>query len=226
MLWEHLVTALGFFTFWQTYAASLPLMIVSKPEVQLRILHIALRAGGKFNPFVMRLIPSVLYTTSLFYFVLTLSPVLLGLSDDAGWTFPFVLAINTPSIVIILFLQLVAADTVMSFVPGMNSFTPFNTLILGGLALVFVVNIGGPTGTHISSPNIHFWPGIGFVLGSLFVSWCAGWLGALLGSSLFLITSGQNATAIGWQLFYPLLTLIGLIPFFTYGAWLQSAIAL
>lgn len=226
MLLDHVVMGLGFFAFWQTYAASLPLLILSKPEVQLRLVNVALRAGWKLGPILMPLVLSLLHATALLYFVLSLSPILLGLSGDAAWTSPFLLAMNAPRIVIIVLLKMVAADMLLGLVPGMNSFTPFNTLVLGGLALVFFVDIGGGTGGPIVSANIHFWPGIWFVLGSLFVSWCVGWLGALLGSSLFLIASREKAIAFGWQMFYPLLTLIGFIPFFIYAAWLRSALAL
>lgn len=96
-MWDAVKGGLGVLTYWETYAAGLEYLALYMIPTGLAG-YFAMkseRAGGAIGCLSMLVLPAV-GAFAIVVFVLTLSPIILGLSHDAAWAFPWVLAIKAP----------------------------------------------------------------------------------------------------------------------------------
>lgn len=222
MFWDAVVGGLKVLTHWQTYVAGLEyLAIYMIPMVGIGII---MQSGNKaavnIGCLSMVLLP-ILQVAALIVFVLTMGPIILGISDQAAWTFPFQLIGVMP----FAFLKLVGVITVaafiLAFVPIFGRFQSLHTLLLGALTLAFVLTLLESAIPGAASLKVRFWPGFWFLIGLLVVGVLMSWVGLMV--SALLATAFENVTGGLAQLFiYPLAAIFGFIPVFMYGAWLGA----
>jgi hypothetical protein len=73
----------------------------------------------------------------IYVFVLTLSPIMLGLSNHAAWSLPWMILFYNPLTALKLFGLLVTSTIALGFAPFARNFEPLRHLVLGGTALAF-----------------------------------------------------------------------------------------
>jgi hypothetical protein len=76
--------------------------------------------------------------------------LILGLGEDAAWSFPWKLITLAPGLFLKLVGVLVVLAILLKFVPFIGEFRSLQTLVLGGIALVFfVLGYAQLTPTHV-----------------------------------------------------------------------------
>ena len=156
-------------------------------------------------------------------FVLTLAPIIFGISEDAAWSFPLAIITLAPGVFFKLVGVLVVTAFVLAFVPILGRLNSFQTLILGGIALVFVIGLMGSINPDIVKGGIDYIPGFWFLVGLLIVGGIVSWIGMMV-TAFLLTVIDMDEQSVG-ALIMPLIgAIFGFIPVFMYGAWLGAQI--
>lgn len=222
MFWDSVRAGLGVLTYWQTYAAGLLFFLISMgPMVLIGMgMEKAGRAGGAIGCLSMLVMP-LIQTFALVVFVLSLAPIILGLSNDAAWSFPWLLTAEAPWTMTKFVGKLLIAAAVLAFIPLIGRFQSLHTLLLGGIALASVIGILGAMNPAIAAKNISLWPGFWFIVGLLVLGAAMAWTG-MMAAALFVSLIESLFGGIGQLLAFPVAAVFGFIPLFIYGAWLGS----
>lgn len=222
MFWDALIGGLAVLTYWETYAAALLYLAIFMGPLMLvgLTLQKAEGAAGTLGCLTMIVMP-VLQTFALLVFVLTLSPILLGLQPDAAWSFPWTLTAQAPwgmaKMVGILFL----AALVTAFIPIVGQLQSLQTAVLGSIALALVLALIEKASPGSVSNRVALWPGFWFFLGLMFVGGLMAWIGTLVAALLTSVLESA-AEGVGQLLLFPIAAVFGFIPLFMYGAYLGA----
>jgi hypothetical protein len=157
---------------------------------------------------------------ALVMFVFTMSPIILGLSHDAAWSFPWSLAIGAPLGIILYIGKLLLAAIILTFMPIIGRLQTLHTLLLGSFALGAVVNIVGILNPNITAKSIQFWPGSWFIVVLLLISAFLTLVGTLLAALCATLIDLKVKEVLGQLLSLPISAIFGFLPLFIYGAWL------
>lgn len=220
MFWSSITGGLGILAYWEMYAAGLMYLAFFTLPMALAgtIATRAEMAAGAVGWFSM-LVLSVLQVFGLVVFVLILSPIILGLSDDAAWAFPWTLATGAPWALTKLVGLLFIAAVMLAFVPVLGQIQSLHTLLLGAFALALVIGLIDNVDPDIVAQRVHFWPGFWFVAGLLITGGIIAWIGsfgaALVGAALDPATEDFRNSVM-----FAISSILGFIPVFIYGAWL------
>lgn len=150
-------------------------------------------------------------------FILTLSPIILGLSPHAAWSLPWMLMFHDPLIFLKIIGLIIILTIVLSFIPFIVKFDSVSVLISGGVVLTIVV-------ADINRINgVEFYPGFWFTVGILAVAFTTKLLVIVpLLSGLSILSARLEDHE---NLFLLLLaTLFTFLPVFIYGGWLALQI--
>src|SRR5205085_696525 len=109
-----------------------------------------------------------------YFFILTLSPIILGLSPHAAWSLPCVLLFHDPLTFLKITGLIVISALVLGFIPLISAFESVKNLVYSGVVLVFTV----ASIHHIK--GIEFVPDFWFGVGILSAAFAAKWLVILL----------------------------------------------
>jgi hypothetical protein len=224
MFWESVVTGLGVLVNWQTYVAVLLFLVLSRGPVILGgfILTKAGKAEGAIGCLSMIILP-FLQVFALFVFVLTMSPIILGLSKEAAWSLPWVLASMEPWFVAKYVGVLWLATIVFGFIPFAGNLESLQTLLIGIFTLAIVVGVIAANNPELATKHIVFLPGGWFVFGFLVIGLVMVWLGSML-AGLLLAVIGARIEGNGELLVSAIAATFGFLPVFIYGAWLGAQI--
>jgi hypothetical protein len=222
MFWDSVTSGLSVLLHWQTYAAAgLFLALSMGPMALIGIVAMkSERAGGLVGCLSMLVMP-FFQVFALVVFVLTMSPILLGLSDQAAWSLPWVLTVREPWLVSKFVGMLLIAALVLAFIPILGSVTSLHTLLLGSFALALVVGLLGPSNPQLAAKDVAFWPGAWFVVGLVVVGSALGWIGMLCAGLVSVAVDGL-AEGLGQLVAFRLAAIFGFIPLFIYAAWLGA----
>ncbi len=222
MFWDSVVSGLGVLTYWETYAAGLLFLVVSMGPMFLVALAAEKsgRGAGGIGCLSMLALP-FFQTFALVVFVLTLAPIIMGLSNDAAWSFPWLLAVQAPWMMAKLVGVLLVAALVIAFLPIIGRVQSLHTLVLGGIALALVIGILSKINPAIAAKTVIFWPGVWFFLGLLVLGAFMAWLGILVAAMLSTVIEARFE-GVGQMLVFPIAAVFGFIPLFIYGAWLGA----
>lgn len=224
MFWESVGAGLGVLAYWQTYVAGLLFLLLSIGPMFL-IGAMAMnsgRAGGAIGCLSMLALP-FFQVFALVVFVLTLSPIILGVAHDAAWSFPWGLAAQAPWELAKFVAKLLVVAFVLAFIPIVGRFQTLHVLLLGSIALALVLGIVAHGNPALASKDLHFWPGFWFVLGILVVGTAAEWIGTLLAAFLAAALE-EKIEGIAKLVVVPVAATFGFIPLFIYGAWLGTQV--
>jgi hypothetical protein len=222
MFWDAVTGGLGVLTYWQTYVAGLEYLAVYMVPMGV-VGFLAMRserAAGAIGCLSMLVLP-VLQVFAIFVFVLTLSPIILGLSPEAAWGFPWMLAFEAPGSVAKFVGLLLIAALVLAFVPILGRLQSLHTLVLGALGLALVLGIIDNANPGFVAKRVHFWPGFWFTLGLLVIGAVLAWIGTLAAAALAVAVESK-IEGFGQLLMFPIGAIFGFIPVFMYGAWLGA----
>lgn len=222
MFWDSVVGGLKVLTFWETYVAGLEYLALFM--VPMVLVGLAMEKGGEKSGAIGclgMLVMPVLQVAAIAVFVLTLAPIIFGLSEDAAWSFPWKVITLAPGMFFKLVGVLVVAAIALAFVPFLGQLQSLQTLVLGGIALVFVLGILKSVNPDLVSAKLDVMPGFWFTAGLLVIGAIMAWVGIMVAA--LLATAVEGATeGLGQLLMFPVAAIFGFIPVFMYGAWLGS----
>ncbi|MFO7905615.1 MAG: hypothetical protein R6U98_23340 [Pirellulaceae bacterium] len=221
MFWEAVSTGLGVLTYWQTYVAVLLFLALSMgPMLFTAFLDTTGHAEVRIGCFSM-LVSLFFHAFALVVFVLTMSPIILGLSHEAAWSFPWALTVEAPWVVAKLLGFMVLGAIILAFVPIIGKLQSLQTFFLGSFALMLVVELVGSANPVLTAKNVTFWPGFWLFLGLLVVGSILARVGIML-AALLATAIGAKGEGIMQLLIFPIAAAFGFIPVFIYGAWLGA----
>lgn len=225
MFWESVAGGLGILTYWETYVAGLEyLAVLWAPMAVVGSLAMkSEKAAGAIGCLSMLVLP-VFQVFGIVVFVLTLSPIILGLSHDAAWVFPWILAIEAPGSVAKFVGLLIVAAVMLAFIPILGilgRLQSLQTLVLGSFALALVMGLIENANPGVVSKHVHFWPGFWFAVGLLIIGGVMAWIGTLAAAVLATAVESR-VEGLGQLLMFPIAAIFGFIPVFIYGAWLGA----
>jgi hypothetical protein len=173
MFWDSVVAGLKVLTYWQTYVAGLEyLAIFFIPMIVIGILmEKNERIGGAVGCLSMFFLP-VLQVAALAVFVLTLAPIIFGFAGEAAWSFPWKVMTLAPGAFFKLVGVLVVAAIILAFIPILGRLQSLQTLVLGGIALMFVLGLLDSINPGFVKGRVDFVPGFWFSVGLLVIWRC------------------------------------------------------
>ena len=224
MFWDSVFAGLKVLTYWETYVAGLEYLVIYFIPMAIVGMIVEKSEGREslVGCFSIIFLP-VLQVVAMAVFVLTLAPIIFGFAEDAAWSFPWKILTMAPGAFFILVGVLVVAAIVLAFIPVFGQLNSLHTLLLGGIALVFVLGILESANLGIVRGRIDFVPGFWFSVGLLVIGGLMSWVGMMAAS--FIATALEMAEeGIGHLLMFPIGAIFGFIPVFMYGAWLGAQI--
>jgi hypothetical protein len=150
-----------------------------------------------------------------YFFVLALSPIILGLGSHAAWSLPWLLLFQDPLTFLKIAGLIALSALVLRFAPLINAFESVQNLVWGGVVLAFAVaNIHGVAG-------VEFFPDLWVGLGVIAVALAAKWLVLLLLVAVSMLAKLDGPPLLLGMLVGPL---VNFLPTFIYGGWLALQI--
>jgi hypothetical protein len=222
MFWDAVVGGLKVLTHWQTYIAGLEYVTIYMIPTALAGFMMEKSTGVAMGVGCLSmLVMPLLQVAALVVFVLTLSPIILGLSHDAAWTFPFVLITTSPFRFLMFVGLLGMLALLLAFVPLLGRIQSLHVMVLGGVSLVLALRILVSAYPNAVFTNLRLWPGIWFVVGLLVIGAIVAHIATLLTAliSALLRPQGEHWSSL---LLIPIGAIFGFIPVFMYGTWLGS----
>ena len=141
MFLDTIISGIRTLTYWEVYAATVEYLLIYM--IPMFIFGSILDRGndgfqvlfGCLSMFIL----AFFQISATIIFILTLSPIILGISEDAAWSFPWIVIYLVPGEFLKWAGILVVANIVLTFIPIFGKWNSFQTLILGGISLVSVV---------------------------------------------------------------------------------------
>ncbi len=217
MFWESVGNGLGVLTYWETYVASLEYLVIFL--VPMALFGMAMQKGGGSMGCLGMLLLPVLQVAAIAVFVLTLAPILFGIGEDAAWSLPWRVIAVAPGLFLKLVGVLVVSAILLAFIPFVGQVQSLQTLVLGGIALVFVLKIVKASIPELANVKVDPIPGFWFTVGLLIVGAAMSWVGIMV-AALAVTAIGAKAEGVGQLLMFPIAAIFGFVPVFIYGAWL------
>lgn len=223
MVLEALLQGLKVFTYWETYVAALLYVAILAAVIVPTIVIPTYRndeISGPVGCLAMVLLPAA-NVLGIAVFVLTMSPILLQLSSDAAWSYPWDLVEAAPwrtakALGTLLLIGLGAA-----FIPYFGRWISFYIGVVGSVALAAVVAITVQEHPEAFHSRPVYWPGFWTFVGMSMVGGAAAAIGTAC--ALFIRTIVDSAAEwLGELVFYSASALFGFIPVFMYGAYLAK----
>ena len=223
MFWDAVADAFKILTHWEIYAAGFEYLAIFMVPMAIAGLAMARKEGGDGMAIgcVSMLLMPVLQVAALAVFILTLSPIIFGLSADAAWSFPWQVMIGMPWAFTKLVGVLVIAAIALAVIPVLGYLQSLHTLVLGGIALAFVLGILESAYPGLVRGRVDVMPGFWFVGGLLIVGAVMSWIGLMVASLLASVMDVMGE-GVGQLVMFPVAAVFGFIPVFIYGAWLGS----
>ena len=224
MFWDSVVAGLKVLTYWETYVAGLEyLAIFFIPMIIVgMVMEKNESAAGVAGCRSMLLMP-VLQVAALAVMILTIAPIIFGFAEDAAWSFPWQLISMAPGAFFKLVGVLVVAAIVLAFIPILGKLQSLQTLVLGGIALMFVLGILDSINPGVVKGRVDFIPGFWFSVGLIVIGGIMSRVGMMVAA--FIVTAIEMAgEGLGQLIMFPIAAIFGFIPVFMYGAWLGAQV--
>ena len=237
MFWNSVWAGLGVLTYWETYAAALVYCATYPIPVAVRGVGTTLKnkAARRLIGYLRIIILPLIVMVAIPVFFLTLSPIILGIGEDAAWAGAWRVIFEAPS----AFFELLAG--VLLLVVGITLIFPppqvfwfFGIyacyLVLGGIVLVFAfvhpIMLFNSANFGDVVEHVDLLPKFWFIVGFLVVG---GGIAGLI--SLLVAMFAQTPLevfpvpeSIGQIIIFLTVPMLFFVPVFIYGAWLGSQI--
>jgi hypothetical protein len=151
----------------------------------------------------------------VYVFILTLSPIILGLSPHAAWSLPWLLLFHDPLTFLKIIGLVILFALLLGLAPLINAFESVQNLVLSGVVLAFTVT----RIHHIAGVEFFpdFWSGVGIVA----VAFAAKWLLLLVLAALSMLARLDDPPPLIMMIVG---ALFNFLPTFIYGGWLALQI--
>lgn len=222
MFWESVGAGLKVLTYWQTYVAGLEYLTVFL--VPMFAFGMITQKNSHFSGLAGCLsvvVLPVVQVAAMAIFILTLAPIILGLGNDAAWSLPWNVIVLVPGAFFKLVGILIVATIALAFIPILGRLHSLQVVVLGGVALTFVLGILESITPGTVKGSVDFIPGFWFSVGLLVLGGFMSWIG-IVTAALALTALESVKKGIGQLIMYPVGAIFGFIPVFIYGAWLGA----
>ncbi len=216
MFWSSVFNGLKVFMHWEIYVLGILYLIISWiPLIPVMLAKNEESAMAK-SFWLMMFVQPLFVVFGTFLLVSSLFPIILGYGNDASWAVPWLLIFKLPMTVITLIAKMFILFFIASILGSPKSLV---VLIIGGTALLFLLNIINMGSPEIGLNEIDPIPGFLTIIGIVIISATASWIGILVSAA---ISTGLSYfhEGIGEALMIPICSIFGFIPVFIYGAWL------
>jgi hypothetical protein len=161
-----------------------------------------------------------LATTS---FILILSPIILGISNEASWSYPVSLVTHDHYLILKALGLFLIVSILINFLPFIGEYRSVHTLILGAITLIYVlIDLDNKGTINLDDTNVILVPGLLGSLGFMLLCVISTWGAVVLSSIPMSLLHKKNELFMA-----PIFGIIGtsgLIPVFVYGSWLGNQI--
>jgi hypothetical protein len=223
MLWDAVLAGLRMLTYWETYVAGLEYLAIYIIPTLLFEKFMRRHGGGSMMTYASMLVIPLIEVAALLVFILTLATIIFGFNQEAAWGFPWDVMLRAPLAFFIITGVLVIASFTLSLLPVLGRLHPLQTLVLGGLALVFVLSMFDSVSPNHSPVAVNFFPGLWLALGLMVMGGLMSWVGTLV-SALVVGRIKLADERLAELIMIPVTALFGFIPLFMYGAWLGAQV--
>lgn len=225
-----MLAGLKVLTYWETYVAGLEyLAIFFIPMAIVGMIMEKSEGGGAavgcLSMLLSMLLLPVLQVAAIAVFVLTLAPIIFGFAEDAAWSFPWKILTMAPGAFFKLVGVLVVAAIVLAFIPILGQLNSLQTLVLGGIALMFVLGILDSVNPGIVRGRVDFVPGFWFSVGLLVIGGVMSRVGMMVAALILTLMAKEGiGQLLMFPIGFPIGAIFGFIPVFMYGAWLGAQV--
>lgn len=221
MFWEATYSAVQVMTHWEIYfAVSVYLFLMFTP-ITLIFLLLRKRHALSIKYFKMLFLP-VLESIAVAVAVLTIFPIIMGLGDDASWSFPLKLIRISPGGALGLLGTLVVLAYIIDIIPKFRKLQSVKTMVLGAVSLIFVQVFLSFINPIVEIELLNFIPGFWFLCGIVIISAVISKLGHFVFVSFARVLGNKFdlREEVAELLILPVIATLGFLPVFIYGAWL------
>ena len=208
---DIVLPALKSFAHWEIYVACIEYLAISLCPY----LVIFFRPDTADNPFsgcLWVIVLTFMQTAATLILIITLAPILLGVSSDAAWLEPLIFLTLHPVRFTVLTLTIIAVSAVLALIPILGRLESLRMVIVGAAIL-------SPLLMKAGGPYINPFPGFLITFGIVGLSGALSLLSYLALSYVGVRWIGQEISLF----FVPYLSaVLGLIPLAIYAAWLAS----
>ena len=217
-------SGLGKLLFWETYVAWLEYAVLSTAPSFIAIFLIERWRGtaGILFP-VSVLLVAFSEAAAIVVFVLSLAPIILGLSGDAAWLLPWEFIASAPASFLGLIGVLLLVQIALVFVPVLGWLPTCRMLIVGAIVLLLAANLSGSADSIVVAQSVEVIPNVWLSLGILVL--CIIMTAVALTISALLAAAFCRIGSEFCVLFLrPVADLFYFVPLFVWGAWLGAQI--
>ena len=214
MFWDSVLAGLNVLTYWETYVAGLEyLAIFFVPMAIAGMIMEKSEGGGATVGCLSMLLLPVLQVAAMAVFVLTLAPIIFGFAEDATWSFPWKMLTVVPGEFFKLVGVLIVAAIVLAFIPILGQLNSLQTLVLGGIALMFVLGMLDSVYPGIVRGRVNYIPSFWFSVGLIVIGGVMSWVG-MMAAALMATALEMAEEGIGQLVMFPIGAIFGFIPVF------------
>ena len=154
--------------------------------------------------------------------IFTLSPIILGISDEAAWSLPWILLTNEPMVFLTIIGVLFVAAIRLGFIPIIGQIQSLPMVILGGLCLAASLRLLDDVFPNMNVNLIDPIPSFSCLVGFLIIAGLVSRLGGMAVASIAVVLEGKAHSPFPEYAIIPLASVSAFIPVFVYGAWLGN----
>ena len=225
MFWGSVIEGLKILTFWEVYVAGLEYLAIF--VIPMILVGLATEKGentaGSYIGCLSMILMPVFQAAAMAVMILTIAPIIFGFSNDAAWSFPWQLITMAPGAFLKLVGVLIVAAIVVAFVPILGRLHSLHTLVLGGIALSFVLSILESANPGTVSGRVDLIPSFWFSFGLIVIGGIMSWAGIMV-VGVVVTAMDMADEGLAQQIMFPIGAIFGFIPVFMYGAWLGAQV--
>ncbi|WP_320008035.1 hypothetical protein [Maridesulfovibrio sp.] len=219
---EASTSAAKVFLNWQTYGAFAEFLAISL--IPMLIFWAMYRTEGNFGEKQLAfssMVMSLMKTLAIYVFMLTLSPVILGVSDSANWLAPWVLVNEIPIFAAQSFGILMLFSIFAFFIPMLAEMSTFRFLIMGTIALGASLALNDPANPQAAIFGQHLVPDVWFCVFIIALTFVLNLVGCMFSWKMTTMLKLDGSVG-GLMLMYAIAAIVGFIPVLIYGAWIGA----
>lgn len=214
MFWEAVKDGLLVLTFWETYIGIL--IYFAFYITPLMILWLVMGKNEAFGCVGFLIIPFFnIFATIIF--IVSISPIILGFSEDATWLLPWFMITTEPLVI----LKIIGILFVVSIFVPIDS---LRMIIMGGICLTLILKLLNIMYPEIGISQINPIPSLFYLVGFLVISGISTWVGIIALSFIGVVIEDKIDEDLAEYILLPISLVFGFIPIFIYGSWLGNQI--
>ena len=225
MFWDFMLAGLTVLTYWEVYVAVLEYFAISYvPIFFIGMVMEKIQGDSVLTGCLGILILPVFQVVAIAVMILSIAPIIFGFADDAVWNFPWLLFIEEPVAFFKIIGVMVVASIVLSLMPIINQLQSLHTLVIGSIALLFVLSAVDAAYPNTVKDHVVIIPGFWFTVGIIVVGGIMSWVGVMV-VNLIAIATAMEESHIAALTMISIKGIFGFFPVFMYGAWLGEQVS-